>query len=322
MAAMKTRDEPTLAEQRKRLKELRRWEQSLDTLRARRNDLEIECIAGDVALRRITERHAPVDAALAVEIEAALDQRNSLEEQLARSREGTRPERDRLAVARDALWLWLEAPREEGGERGSGRIKHVLVAVSLLAIIAALAVHVVFLVLLLPIAGASSFLSWSGQDHAWQKMGAKRRYVATRVDAPKEWKEDAVRQRLEEIEARIESQVARKPDRPEHGPRTLEAMLDTERRALTVLLAGAGLDSTDLDSETEGWIRALGHASRSRRELAEIQDQIVGISRDIDHLREELYRYLARRGAAGGGGRADTATLSAGLERLALGRVC
>ena len=313
---MKTRDEPTLPEQRERLEELRRWEQRLDALRARRNDLEIECIAGDVALRRIRDRHAPVDAALAVEIESALDRRRSLEERLQRAREGTRPERDRLAVARDALRLWLEAPREGPRARGGGRVRHVLFAVSLVAIVAALSVHVVFLVLLLPVAGAASFLSWSGQDHAWRKMGAKRRYVATRVDEPREWEEDAVRQRLSEIEARIEAQGVRSPDRPEHGPRELEAMLDTEHGMFSELLARAGLDTGALDPETEGWIRELGHATRSRRELAEVRDEIAGISRDVGELREALYRYLARRGAAGNGGRADTASLSAGLERL------
>ena len=320
MPAMKTRDEPSLPEQRERLEELRRWEQSLDALRARRNDLEIECIAGDVALRRIRDRHAPMDTALAVDIEAALDRRRSLEERLERSREGTRSERDRLALARDALRLWLEAPREDRRARGGGRVRHVLFAVSLVAIIAALSVHVVFLVLLLPVAGAASFLSWSGQDHAWRRMGAKRRYLATRVDAPREWEEDAVRLRLSEIEARIEAQAARSPERPEHGPRELEAMLDAEHGTLSDLLARAGLDRGALDPETEGWIRELGHATRSRRELAEVQGEIAGVSRDVDELREALYRYLARRGAAGSGGRADTASLSAGLERLAARR--
>ena len=317
---MKTRDEATLSEQRECLEELRRWEQHLVMLRARRNDLEVECIAGDIALRRIRDRHAPMDAALAVDIEAALHRKTSLEERLQRAREGSRAERDRLALARDALRLWMEVPREGQPARGSGRIRHVLFAVSLVAIIAALSVHVVFLVLLLPIAGAASFLSWSGQDHAWRKMGAKRKYMATRVDEPREWEEDAVRQRLLEIEALVEARMERSPDPPEHGPRELEAMLDAEHATLTELLARAGLDTGALDRETEGWIRELGHATRMRRELAEVQSEIEGISRDADGLREALYRYLARRGAAGSGGRADTASLAAGLERVSARR--
>ena len=314
---MKTLDEPTLAEQRERLKELRRWERKLRSLRERRNALEIECIAGDVVMRRGTANRIPVDAGIAVEIEAALDRRKRIEERLALARDGTREERDRLVVARDALRLWLEAPREEKNVRTGGRVKHVLFAVSLLAIIAALSVHVVFLVLLLPIAGAASFLSWSGQDDAWRKMGAKRRFLETRLEAPKEWEEETVRQRLAEMEERIESRTARGPAEPPDDPRAIEAALDSERAALAVLLAGAGLDDADLDRETEGWIRALGRASRSRGELVEVEAEIAGLSRDIDDVREDLYRYLARRGVAGGRGRADTATLATALERLA-----
>lgn len=315
---MKKQDEPTLAELRERLAELRRGERSLDALRVRRNELEIECIAGDVALRHGTGGRAGIDPGFAIEIEAALDRRNALEERLTRVREGSRQERDRLAVARDALRLWLDAPREKENRRAGGRVKHVLFLVSLLAIIAALSVHIVFLVLLIPIAGASSFLSWSGQDHAWRKVGAKRRFAATRLEEPPAWEEEAVRQRLDEIESRIEAQAARDPAGPEDNPGTLEAMRDAERSALSALLAGAGLDGADLDRETEDWIRQLGRASRSRRELAEVQEEIDGVSRDIGEVREEMYRYLARRGALGRQGRADTATLAAGLERLAL----
>ena len=173
-------------------------------------------------------------------------------------------------VARDALRLWLEAPREEKSVRTGGRVKHVLFAVSLLAIIAALSVHVVFLVLLLPIAGAASFLSWSGQDDAWRKMGAKRRFLETRVEAPKKWETEAVRERLDDIEARIETRVALGAPGPEDDPRGIEAMLDAERVALETLLAGVGLEEADLDRETESWIRALGRASRSRLELTEV----------------------------------------------------
>ena len=313
---MKNPDEPTLAEQRERLDELRRWEQSLATLHARRNELEIECIAGDVAMRRGARSRIPVDAGLAVEIETALDRRNHLEERLAGARDATNQEGDRLTVGRNALRLWLEPPGDEKSARPGGRVKHVLLAVSLLAIIAALSVHIVFLVLLLPIAGASSFLSWSGQDDAWRKMGAKRRYLETRLEAPESWEEDAVREKLEEVEARIESRKARGEDEPADDPRALEAALHSERTTLAVLLAGAGLDDTDLDRETEGWIRQLGSAGRSRGELAEVQAEIEGLSRDIDEVREDLYRYIARRGSASPEGRADTATLAAGLERL------
>ncbi len=312
---MKTADEPTAAEQRERLDELRRWEQALSSLRARRNELEIECIAGDVAMRRGAGNRPPVDAGLAVEIEAALDRRKNLEERLACARDGTRQERDRLAVGRDALRLWLEAPQQESGAHSGAKVKHVLYAVSLIAVIAALSVHIVFLVLLLPIAGASSFLSWSGQDHAWRRMGAKRKYLETRLKAPKEWEEDAVREKLEELEERIEARAARGPDAPGDDPRGIEAMLVSEHGATEALLGRAGLDGTKLDRETESWIRALGRASRSRLELAKVQAEIEGLSRDIDEVREDLYRYLSKRGSAPGEGRADTATLAAALER-------
>ena len=316
---MRTQDEPTLAEQRERLDELRRREGSLGALRARQHALEIECIACDVALRRGAGGHVALDAAAAVEMEAALERRDDLEQRLARSHEGTREEGGRLAAAREALRLWLEAPRSEKDRPAAGRAKHVLFAASLLAIIAALSVHLVFLVLLLPIAGASSFLSRSGQDRAWRQMGAKRRFEAARLPAPERWEEVPVRRRLDEIEALIAARAARDKSRVDDTPRTLRAMLDAEHEALAASLARAGLDAADLDHDTEGRIRELGRASRARRELAEVQAEIAGISRDLDALREDLYRYLARRGAAGAAGRADTATLAAGLARLAPG---
>ena len=314
---MTTRDEATLAEQRERVNELRRRERRLDALRARRNELEIECIAGEVAWRRSADRRTRIDSGLAAELEAVLERRDRIEERLARARSGSRRERDRLVLARDALRLWLEAPPEEKQRHAAGRVKHVLFAVSLLAIIAALSLHIVFLVLLIPVAGASSFLSWSGQDRAWRQAGAKRKFVATRIEAPKQWEEDAVRQRLDEIESGIEAQAARaSAHQAEESPQTLEALLEVERSTLSTLLARAEMGDADLDRESEAWIRELGRFRRSRQALAEVQTELVDVGRDIDELREDLYRYLVRRGAAGGEGRADTETLAAGLERL------
>ena len=385
------RDEPTPAELRERLDELRRRERQLHALRDRQFACEAECIAAGVALRRRGAERLTLDAATAREIAAALDRRRGLEERLARVHEGTKEERDRLREAREALRLWLDAPQSGAGESTAGRMRKALLGVSLLVVVAALSVHLVLLVLLIPIAGAGSFLSWSGQDLAWRRMGARRRFEATRLARPERWEDPAVRERLAAIDALVAAREAWDAagngakagfdDRTgiegesetgtgaeaghsagvgsrievagragtgtdtgfgtraetqtgtgagtrcgsgaatgaglEDHPRTLSARLDTENALLDDLLAGGGLTRADLDRDSERRIRELAEASRSRQELVEIEGRIGEARHAIDTLREDLYRYLARRGAASAAGGAHTDTLAAGLERLA-----
>ena len=375
--------EPSLAEQRERLAELRRRERELRALRERQVACRAECIAAGVALRR-QGGEAPVpDAAAARGIEAALDRRRGLVARLARVHEGTREERDRLREARAALQLWLEAPRDGSREGAAGRMRKALLGAALLVVVAALSVHPVLLVLLVPVAGAGSFLSWSGQDRAWRRMGARRRFDATRLAGPKRWEAAPVQERLAAIEALIAQREAGAAtgagvagsavagagggpgagtgtgagtrsageggagagdgaaagvdpgigarNRPGSGagpgggagvedhPRTLQARVDAEDALLDALLAGAGMTRGDLDRGAERRIRELAGASRSRVELAGIEERIGELRRTIDTLREDLYRYLARRGAAPAAGGADSDTLAAGLEGLARG---
>ena len=334
-------DEAALAEQRERLAELRRRERELRALRERQSACRTECIAAGVALRRRGGEAPALDAAAARGIEAALDRRRALEERLARVREGTREERDRLREARAALVLWLEEPRGGARERAAGRMRKALLGVTLLVVAAALSVHLALLVLLVPIAGAGSFLSWSGQDRAWRRMGARRRFETTRLAGPERWEAAPVRERLAAIEALIAERGAGTATgagvagsagtRPgsvagtglgegvEDHPRTLRARVDAENALLDELLAGAGLTRGDLDRSAERRIRELAGASRSRVELAGIEERIGEVRRSIDALREDLYRYLARHGAASATGGADTDTLAAGLEDLARG---
>ena len=63
----------------------------------------------------------------------------------------------------------------------------------------ALAVHLAFLVLLVPVGGAMSFLLWTGQDRAWRRMGARRRYESLRLEVSAAWTEDAVRERRDAL---------------------------------------------------------------------------------------------------------------------------
>ena len=349
---MSREDESALAEQRERLAELRRRERDLRALRERQSACRTECIAAGVALRRQGGEAPALDAAAARGIEAALERRHALEERLSRVHEGAREERDRLREARAALALWLGEPRGGSRARAAGRMRKALFGVTLLVVAAALSVHLVLLVLLVPIAGAGSFLSWSGQDRAWRRMGARRRFDATRLAGPQCWEAAPVRERLAAIEALIAegeagaatgagvagSAGAGAPtaaDAAETGtrtgagrgmgegvedhPRTLKARIDAENALLDELLAGAGLTRPGLDRSAERRIRELAGASRSRLELAGIEERIGEARRSIDALREDLYRYLARRGAASAASGADTDTLAAGLEGLARG---
>ena len=105
----------------------------------------------------------------------------------------------RLQAGDDALGAWLGADRERAGAGGRRTAKQVLLVVCFAILALAFAVHLAFLVLLVPVGGAMSFLLWTGQDRAWRRMGARRRYESLRLEVSAAWTEDAVRERRDAL---------------------------------------------------------------------------------------------------------------------------
>ena len=311
-----------------KLAELRGREERLETLRARRTDLEVERIAAEVALRAARAGSSPdVPGAQADAVVQALDRLRRLESrhsaQRAYADAGVRSREElieRLRAGDDALGAWLEAGRADEGAAGR-RIARRALLVACLAILAlAFSVHLAFLVLLVPVGGAMSFLLWTGQDREWRRTGARRRFDRLRLEAPSAWTEDAVRERRRAL-ALIAAQVRERAstptvDAPDAEREDAPAALDAARSDLQDALAAAGLDEGRLDESAEAALRAIARVHRAGQALHGVVAEAAGERDGAGAVRESLYRGLAREGEAAPNGDASTGALEAGMERL------
>ena len=311
-----------------KLAELRGHEERLEALRARRTDLEVERIAAEVALRAARAGPGPdVPGAQADAVVKALDRLRRLESlhcaQHAYADAGVRSQDElieRLHAGDDALGAWLEAGRASEGAAGR-RIAGQVLLVACLAILAlAFAVHLAFLVLLVPVGGAMSFLLWTGQDREWRRTGARRRFGRLRLESPSAWTEDAVRERrralalmAEQVRARASTPAGDAADAQHEDAPT---DLDAARSDLHDSLAAVGLDEERLDESAEAALRAIARVHRAGQALHGVVAEIAGERDEAGAVRESLYRGLAREGAAASDGDASAGALEAGMERL------
>ena len=307
-----------------KLAELRGHEERLEALRAKRTDLEVERIVARTELRAARTGSVPeATAADAAAIVDALDRLRRLESQSsAYLAAGVRSHDElieRLRAGDEALGAWLDADRNDVGASTGGRIARMALLLACLAIVAlALAVHLAFLVLLVPVGGAMSFLLWTGQDWAWRRIGARRRFERLRLEAPAAWTEDAVRERRRAL-ARIADQVCERVSAPgsentvEERER-LEAELDAARSDLQDALAAADLDGSALDGPAETALRVIARVHRAEQGLREVVEEMAGEREQADALREPLYRDIVRDGERASDGDASAGALAAGTE--------
>ena len=318
-----------------KLAELRGHEERLEALRAKRTDLEVERIVARTALRALRIGSEPeVTGGEAAAIVDAFDRIRRLESRssahLAAVRAGVRSHDElleRLRAGDEALGAWLDADCDDAGASTSGRIARQALLAACLAIVAlALAVHLAFLVLLVPVGGAMSFLLWTGQDRAWRRVGARRRFERLQLETPAAWTEDAVRERRLAL-ARIAEQVRERAPAPERAsapgsegaveePERPGAGLDAARSELQDALAVAGLDADRLDGPAEAALRAIARVHRAEQALEEVVEEMAGEREHADAIREPLYRGLARDAAAAPDGDASAGSLAAGMENL------
>ena len=258
----------------------------------------------------------------------ALDRLRRLESRhcadLAFARAGVRTQEElieHLLAADDALSAWLEADRGDAGASSGRRIaKQVLLAICLAVLVLAFMVHLAFLVLLVPVGGAMSFLLWTGQDRSWRRMGARRRFERLRLEAPAAWNDEAVRERRRAV-ARLAEQVRERASLPREDDagveaRDLHADLDAARSDLHDALAAAGLDAGRLDEPVEAALRAAARVRRSEHALQGVVEEMAGARDGAGAIRESLYRSLARNAEAAPDGDASAGALEAGLDRI------
>ena len=312
-----------------KLAELRGHEERLEALRDRRTDLEVERIVAGAALRSArTDSDPEVVGADAAAIVDALDRLRRLESQhsahLALAGAGVPSHEELLARLRagdDALRAWLEAGGEDAGASSARRIaKQALLAVCLVVLALAFMIHLAFLVLLVPVGGAMSFLLWTGQDRSWRRVGARRRFERLQLETPTTWTEDGVQERrtaLTRIAERIRERAS-VPDSDdpvsdeEHG----RGELDAARADLQDALAAARLDEERLDAPAEAALRAIARLYRAEQALQGVVEEMVGERDGAGTVRESLYRSLAREGEAARNGDASADSLGAGIERI------
>ena len=256
-------------------------------LRARRIDVEVERIVAESELRAVRAGSArDIPGASAGTVVDALDRLRGLEStravHVAFIDTGARSHEDllqRLQAGDDALAAWLDADRERAGAGGQRTAKWVLLVVCFAILVLAFAVHLAFLVLLVPVGGAMSFLLWTGQDRAWRRMGARRRYESLRLEVPAAWTEDAVRERrdaLSFVAERVRESASGDEDDKAEETR-LSTDIEAARSDLREALAAAGLADDGADEATEARmlaslptpnrIRSTANCRRSDRQL-------------------------------------------------------
>ena len=240
----------------------------MNALRARRIDLEVERIVAESELRAVQAGSArDIPGASAGTVVDALDRLRRLEStraaHVALIDTGARSHEEllqRLQAGDDALGAWLGADRERAGAGGLRTAKQVLLVVCFAILVLAFAVHLAFLVLLVPVGGAMSFLLWTGQDRAWRRMGARRRYESFRLEVPAAWTEDAVRERRDALSLVAERVRVRESAPGDEDDKTEETRLSTDieaaRSDLREALAAAGLAGDGTDEATEARMRA------------------------------------------------------------------
>ena len=308
-------DHDNQPDQKERLAELSVLEGKIESLREKEVELEVDCITAQTALAHDKpQRMAGVEVRTATAIVLSLDRKRALSQSRAYRRDEGEKKSLHLRAGVDALKAWLEAG-ESGKDQGSSRVvKGGFMVVTLAAVAAAIAIHWAFLILLVPI-GATSAMMWSGNDASWQRVGAKRRLEQTGLSPPDNWTAAGVAEHIHMLEQLIASASGAGSGLDGDTPHEAGSLEDVEQE-LAALLDSVGLTESALDETAESELRLISRSFIARRELDEVKGAHSRIGAEAEAIRTGIYRYLNRQGVGPGEGRADIATLRAGLARL------
>lgn len=331
--------EEALSQQRARLDQLVTWEHEIEVLKELESDLEVEQISADVALRAATSKHdfaiAPTDAeeiartrARKRELEAALQ---SAQDESAPTAADLSAALERIRAGREALESWRDAPKTVAAWRRP-RVANTVLIIAIAcaaALWAAIALHPVYLVLLVPLIMAIGYLTLTAQDAEWVRLGAVRRFQNTRLKPPTSWEQRPVDGRIAELDdaaSETEQQLARieagKDEASEHEDKAAsELALSVDLVAASddyaAAVARAGLDADAVDAELSRWLDLVYESHRIGSELKQIKAKRVSLGREAEEARDALFRFLVLADEAPPEGRADSEALRAGLERVA-----
>lgn len=330
--------EQALAAQCERLERLRSSERELEAIKQDEAELEVEKISADVALQSATAKNDfGIDSTDATVIAGALARKRDLDRAMLPPDEsptgenaGGQPEAEQLRAGIAALNDWLRAAATVAGWRRP-RAAYAIVGVACLATIgAAMTLHVMLLVLLVPLVMALGYLAFTDRDADWIRLGAVRRFGQTMLPPPPSWEKSAVESRITELESGLADAEARRAETCEMGDAQASepAADDASEMALAMelvevsdqldaALRKAGIDPASIDGELAGWLQQVHAVHRIGNALAETRKRRKSLGRLAEENREAIFRFLALNDAAPPGGRADVASLDAGLRRLA-----
>ncbi len=330
MTQQQALSDEALQQQIERLAQLKDGTEQLRSLQEHECQLEVDLIAAEAALSAATRHGAqPVDPAQAAQVVTALDQIRRLQaaiktlQQQRAQQTGSDGERARLTAAGDALEAWLDSPRAGRPPRLSAAIRLMLGTGGVVCLLAAVTVHPLFLLLLVPLLSPVAFVRWSRQNASWLRLGAERRYAATGLKPPDAWQADAVARRALELQRSMEvpapqtRQCAGDEEQEPDGVEALATELSESQALFDAAMAEASL--SDIDGETEANLRLSARVHSARAALRSMQSQRARLRAGAERSREALFRFLSKRGQASADGHADLQTLEHGLQRVARG---
>jgi hypothetical protein len=313
------------------------WEHELEVLKELEADLEVEQISAEVALKAATSKHgiaiSPDDAEAVAkartrmrELETELEGKGA---KTAPSGADMRAEIERMRAGREALEAWRDAPETVSAWRRPRLANTLLVIACVAAVAAAVALHPVYLALLVPLVMAIGYFTFTAQDADWVRLGAVRRFQNTRLKPPSSWQSNTVEGRIHELnnaatemERRLSQHEANRDEASEReddaaSNLALSMQLVEATDAHGAALAKVGLDAEAIDDDLSAWLDLVLETHRIGSELNQLRTKRGSLSREAEETRDALFRFLVLSDEAPPEGRADSEALRAGLKRVA-----
>ena len=319
-----------LGDARESLKQIVEGQSSLVQLDERIAAVEVECIEADMAASQCATRFdmQPADV---VRLGTVLSRQRALREALAEydAEPSTDDEREnrlrQLRTGIEALSAWIEAPKIKDSKRTATLARVVLLMATL--IIGGFAYVLdswLVLILIIPIAGPISAMLQRGENTVWRRAGMQRRYEQSGLPVKFKWEEDAVAQRLTELEAELSEIEAREPkvQLPDEDlvedERYAELTYESVDLELTLerMRTETGVETGTLDDETRETLIEAARLAGARQRLESVRNEREAVKRDVETRKDAIFALLSSNGLAPEGGRADVASLSEGLTKL------
>lgn len=225
-----------------------------------------------------------------------------------------------------ALNLWLNPPAQDESKVAAHGARIVLLIIVALACWGAWVWHPILLALIIPVAAPIGLLLNRGDDKLWRRLGARRNFQRTGLDAPADWAIDPVQARHDALlaersalESRIEADRNARAEREEallhqdFAELQLE-LVETEQQ----LAAKSRRHGLELEEDNAGFelFRDAARIAGERRRLKVLKRERTRLVDEESAIRDAVWRSLRDRGVITEDGAADRESLQLALQRL------